>query len=376
MEKSMRELFLMLSALILVTSCGSGSDDAAPVSNTENVEIREDLAVVEAACDVFSEDHNADAVSFQESFPSLYSECQNLTEEQTMNEQKSSALMESYKMAYEIFSSFDKDAHKSCLNRMKRVVKTSYHMARRALRPTNDQREKQQILAKSALDNHMRGLIAMGCLTDFENFTYLFKDEEKTFEFGKNHLRNGSFEIIKAANSNQFIELARQWTLLSNKKVPGWKVKAVVEQENKNCALLEVQGNGVTATSPEGAHLVELDGHCQNENGSRTSGDARVELSQSFHVKAPGSYRLTMKAQKRGGSHGELEMAVFQRNRDKEYQTAVLSNRAEWNDVCLDVEIVDVERTVKVAIRDGDVDGRSTYGLLLDDVVFEEGSCL
>ena len=83
-----------------------------------------------------------------------------------------------------------------------------------------------------------------------------------------------------------------------------------------------------------------------------------------------------MKAQKRGGSHGDLEVALYQRGRDKEFISHPIANQAQWNDVCVDVEIVETEKTLKVAIQDGDVDGRATYGLLLDDVKFEEGSCL
>lgn len=374
----MRTLFLTLTVLALISSCGSKSDGGAPAPSpnaNDNVELREDKALeaIEVACDVFSAEHNADAVSFQEAFPGLYQDCQDQVD---MNAEKSDAVMESYQMAFEILSSFDKDAHKSCVPLMKRTIKTIYSMARRAKRPTNDKREKQQTLAKSALQNHMRGLVARGCLVDFDSFTYTYNDEEKTFEFESNHISNGSFEIIKAADSNQFIELGRQWTLVENKKVPAWKVKPVVEREDLTCGLLEVQGNNVVTTVPDGLHLVELDSHCLNPQGKQVGGDARVVISQQFFVKTAGSYKLTMKAQKRSGSHGELEVAVYQRGRDKEFENVSLSNQAQWNDVCVDVEIVETEKTVKVAIQDGDEDGRPTYGLLLDDVKFEEGSCL
>jgi hypothetical protein len=371
----MRELLLSITILAMITSCGSKSEDGAPVGNTENIELREDktLSAVEVACHVFSEDHNENASSFQDAFPSLHQDCQNEVE---INETTSEAVMESYKMAFEIFTSFDGEAHKSCVPLMKRVMKRFYQIKRRSLRPTNDKREKQQVLSKSDLQNLMRGLIARSCLVDFDSFSYLYNDEEKTFEFDSNHIRNGSFEIIKDLNSNQFIELGRQWALFPNKKVPAWKVKPVVVREDVTCGLLEVQGDGVTTTSPEGQHYVELDSHCLNSNGNQVGGDARVVISQQFFVKRPGSYRLTMKAQKRNGSHGDLQVATYQRGRDKEFLSQALSNQAEWNDVCVDVEIVETEKTLKVAIQDGDSTGRTTYGLLLDDVKFEEGSCL
>jgi hypothetical protein len=369
----MKAFLLILTTLFLMSSCGRNSEDAIPVNENLSIIPDDQLRVVEVACDVFSEDHNKDALYFQDALPSSYQNCQGQAD---IHEDVKQAVLESYQMAYEIFSSFDKEANKSCVSGMRQVIKTSYQIMRRALRPVNEMREKQQILAKSALDNHLRGLIAKGCILDFESFTYTINEEKKTFSFTNNHLRNGSFEIIKSANNNQWIELGRQWTLLESKKVPGWKIKAVNAQEGKRCDLLEIQGAGVTTTVPDGRHIVELDGHCQNESGSNTSGDARVEISQHFFVKAPGAYRIMMKAQKRGGTEGELQIAVFQKRRNKSFTVFPLSDQAQWNNVCMDIEIDEVDKAVQLAIRDGDDVGRSTYGLLLDEVIFEEGNCL
>jgi hypothetical protein len=83
-----------------------------------------------------------------------------------------------------------------------------------------------------------------------------------------------------------------------------------------------------------------------------------------------------MKAQKRGGTEGELQIAVSQRKRDKTFLAQYLTNQAQWNTICMDIEVDEVDKAVQLAIQDGDSTARATYGILLDEIVFEERNCL
>lgn len=369
----MRVLSLIF-ILALINSCGSDDVALTEIAPTESVELREDeqvaLLPVEEACHLFSAEHNSYADDFSEAFSGLKEKCLNET---PLKEKIESAVMESFAMASELFGNFDRDAHKRCVPQAKKILKAVYHAHLRNLRPTNQKREIQKILAKTKIDNHFRSLIRYNCLPNFDSFTYTYNEEEKDFSFNSNHLMNGSFEYFKI--DRNFVELAKEWTLVEKNKIPGWKVTAVNPVEDKNCNLLEFQGNNVVTTVPHGSHLVELDSHCKNLQTNNVSGDSRVEILQSVPVKEPGSYRLTMKAQKRGGNHGELQISVYQRGRDKEFDTISLPNQSIWSDVCVDVDIVETDRNLKIAIRDGEEGGTQTYGLLLDDVSFEMGSC-
>jgi|GEM_PF-2617105 len=361
--------------LIILVSCGSKREDGVPVSSVEDIGFNEDLgslAPVENVCDVFSAEHNFYFEEFQGSFPGNYSSCLENTE---LSTNKESAVMESYAFAFEIFGAFDREAHKKCVPLAKRLIKNIYSTHLRNLKPEISKRMVQKVLSKARLDNQLRSLIRFNCLPDFNNFTYVYEGEEKQFEFLSNHLLNGSFEYFKEEDSRQFTELGREWTLVNAKKIPGWMVKAVNPVEGKNCDYLEFQGSNVVTATPDGRHVVELDSHCTNDQDRNVSGDARVELIQQVAVKEPGSYRLTLKAQKRGGSHGELEISIFQRKRDKEFERIELPNQAVWSDVCVDVEIQEIEKNLKISLRDGEESGRHTLGLLIDDVSFELGSC-
>lgn len=372
-EVAMRVLSIFFVVLFFV-SCGSKDPALEAFAPTENIEVREDeqalLEPVEKACDLFSENHNEYASEFGEAFKNLNEKCQTDT---PLNEKTESAVMESYAMASELFGNFNRDAHSKCVPQAKKILKAVYSAHLRNLKPSNANREAQKVLAKTQIDNLFRSLIRYSCLPDFESFSYTYKDEVKVFSFLGNHLVNGSFEYFKV--DKNFTQLGRAWTLVDKKKIPGWTVSAVNPVEGKNCSLLEFQGVGVVTSVPHGFHLVELDGHCKNDQGQNVSGDARVEIRQQIPVKSAGSYRLTLKAQKRGGSHGDLQISVFQRGRDKEFESYSLPDQSVWSDVCVDVEITDPLKNVKVAIRDGEESGRQTYGLLIDEVSFEEGTC-
>jgi hypothetical protein len=360
--------------LILINSCGSKDAALSEIAPTDSAELREDeqtaLLPIEEACHLFSSEHNKYANDFSEAFIGLKEKCLSAT---PLNQKTESAVMESFAVASELFGGFDRDAHKTCVPQAKRIIKSVYQSHLRNLRPTSQKREIQKVLAKTNIDNHFRRLIRFNCLPNFDSFTYIYNEEEKVFNFNSNHLMNGSFEYFKI--DKDFVELAREWTLVEKNKIPGWKVTAVNPVENKNCNLLEFQGEGVVTSVPDGNHLVELDSHCKNLQTNNVSGDSRVEILQQVPVKEAGSYRLTMKAQKRGGNHGELQVSVYQRGRDKQFETISLPNQSLWSDVCVDVEVVETDRNLKIAIRDGEEGGAQTYGLLLDDVSFERGSC-
>jgi hypothetical protein len=374
----MRVLSFIL-ILVFITSCGSKDAALLEITPTENIEVKDPeegaeevvaLLPVEKACDLFSSEHNEFSEDFKNAFQNLDNKCQSET---PLKEKHERAVMESFAMASEFFGNFDRDAHKKCVPQAKKLLKTVYSQFLRNQAPETDKRAIQKSIAKVRMDNLFRSLIRNNCINNFDSFSYTYKGEEKEFSFNENHLLNGSFELFKI--EKDFVTLNRQWTLVAKNKIPGWSVKAVNPQEGKNCSLLEFQGDGVVTTVPNGSHIVELDSHCKNLQTNNVSGDARVEINQSVPVKEVGSYRLTMKAQKRGGSHGDLQVTVFQRGRDKEFESISLPNQSVWSDVCVDVEIVENERNVRIAIRDGDSEGRQTYGLLLDNVSFEKGSC-
>lgn len=277
----------------------------------------------------------------------------------------------------EIMKGLDMDVHEKCRPFAKRAYRKMLTLIKRQNRYDNtgdDIHLVRNQITKQRLDRIVRKMIKYYCLPVAESYEFNRDGETLIYNLGDNHLVNGSFEVIKLEGRKTRLEDG--WTILNSHNVPGWKIENVYDnEETLTCNYLEIQTSGVVTQSADGRQHAELDSHCTNENGQKRRGDATIQISQSFCVTQPGTYSLRMKAQRRGGRYGELEVAMFQRKRDKSFQGIDLNNQASWNNVCVEYEVSDINKNVKIALRDSDNEDRETFGIILDDVQFVRGGC-
>jgi hypothetical protein len=368
----MKKTLLLLLPLLFFVSCGD--DDETVITGPVEVpsEIAPELIEVTEACHLFSAEHNSESDLLRESFSKVAEDCDN---EVALHENKEAALMKGHAFFQEFVQSYNEEAHKSCRNLAKRVIKKSYNQFLRERLEQTPQRVAYAEMDKVTFDNTMRVAIARGCISDFESIDYSFNDNDFSYSIGDEHLVNGSFEYFRIQGESGYQTLGNDWALVESKFMPFWRAFSVVEEEGKKCDFFEVQGVGVSTVAADGNHVVELDSHCQNESGQYIAGDARIEIRQSVSIKETGDYKLTFKAQKRGGVHGDLEVAIFQRSRDKEFEAIALDNSQQWQEVCVDFNAEDELKSVAIAVRDAEEAGANSMGALVDNFSFSAGTC-
>ena len=348
-------------------------------NNSSEEIIAIDPEVVSNACEIFEKESNNVGSHLQGMFSSLSDKCENIDEESEI------ALVGAANFANSIFNEFiDNENPALCLKLGKRAIRKVLTLHRRSQKISNDHEKKdlfvlRNSLTKERLDRILRKLNHHGCIDGvLSSINYDFEDVAYTLNIDENYLVNGSFEIFKNINNAQkgTSSLQDGWTIVNSTNIPGWRVQEVSDSgDSKNCSYLEVQTSGVVTAAAHGAQLVELDSHCTNNSGLRISGNSNIEIFQKFPVDSIGTYSLRMKAQKRNGEYGKLETSVYQARREKEYVEHSLSDLAEWQDVCHEVEVNDSSKYIKITIRDNAED-RATYGVLLDKVEFIKGGCL
>lgn len=373
----MKKIVFPIFIIFLLISCGK--EDAGvptainPIGQSPDPTEVDNIEPVVGACDLFSGDHNEEVEKFKLAFSKEQKTC---AEGKKLKIEREKALLKTYELAKELFTDFQGDAHKSCMNLAKNFLKRNYQIEYRKNLPENDNRVVQNILAKSSLDNILRRAISRGCLRNFDSLSYGHNGEDHSLVFDSNFLMNPSFEYFRVEGEKGFKVLGKEWALASSKYIPGWKVKAVKENPGLNCDLLEIQGVGVVTNEVFGKHMVELKSHCLNKEGKRIpGGDARVEISQVVPVKEMGVYHLDFKAQKRLGVHGVLEVALYQRKKDKTFEVVDLGDKPTWQSQCLEFEVLDEAKPVHISLQDNQKNGHKTMGVLLDDLSFSKGPC-
>ncbi|MCJ8278089.1 MAG: hypothetical protein HRT44_06265, partial [Bdellovibrionales bacterium] len=173
-------------------------------------------------------------------------------------------------------------------------------------------------ITKQRMDRIVRRMIKFDCIPNASTYEIYDENTYLSYTLDDNHLVNGDFEIFKADRRKTRLEDG--WTIINSHNVPGWKIENVYDnEETLTCDYLEIQTSGVVTQSFSGNQHIELDSHCTNDNGQKKRGDATIQISQSFNVTHPGVYSLRMKAQRRSGRFGELEVAIYQSKRDKDF---------------------------------------------------------
>lgn len=358
------------SAMINTNSSAAG-DDVVEVGDVEEEAVAT-FTGVEDACDLFDENAHLHASLFKDVFPKASTKCSSLSLRQK------NSFMTSHEFINDLLDGYNNEAHKNCPKYAKRVLRKMRLLVMRSLRvQENDDRDirlEKNKLTEKRLKRIVRRMVKDDCLDSFrfpQEVSY--NDVTFTFSDDQNFILNSSFAIFKQDRGLTRIEDG--WTIINSSQIPGWRVRAT--QDNApgvDCSFLEVQASGVTASSTAG-HVVELDGHCENDQGRRVGGNATVEITQRFLVPQAGAYRLIVAAQKRGGTYGDLETAIFHKKKHKVYTQHALNSDRQWQEVCVDFETEKENKFVTVAVKDGNTTDRKTYGLLVDEVRFEEGSC-
>ncbi len=388
---------LILGVFIFSLGCGhSNNSESEDVNNNNTPAIDEDLAewgdnpseeeetavdptIVSKACTVFNIEENNLGEQLKSMYKNWYRNCENL------DENKEEALFIASSFGGNLYREFIENQNADlCVKLARRAIRklmTSYRRAQKigADHPKKDLLTLRNTLTKERLNRIIKRLVHKGCVDPvLDRIEYTHGDIDKVLQIDSNHIVNGSFELFKNIYDDQkgTSYLEDGWTIVDSNNVPGWRIKEVNdESDSKKCSFLEVQTAGVVTNAPDGNQLVELDSHCTTSTGRRVSGDANIEIFQRFPVVENGVYRLKLKAQKRSGRYGNLEIALYQKKRDKEYTAHALVDRAEWVDVCQEIDVVDNKKNITVAIRDAGGDDRQTYGVLVDDIQFEKGRC-
>jgi hypothetical protein len=383
--------FLLL--LTLLASCGGNSSD----SNSSNAAVIGDDSLLEVgpipleeeqnenftvndACDVFNDTRHSLGEYYQQMFVKNYQKCDRLSE------RRANALMASSSFANALFSELNENADSStCVSLGKRAIRKVVHLNIRDAKIFADHKKSELFSMRNSVTNArlskiVRSLYHKGCVdSPLDGVSYVFNGENIVFTPTQDHIINGSFELFKNINDEQkgTSYLEDGWTIVESSNVPGWRIREVYESgESKVCANLEIQKSGVVTQAADGNQLVELDSHCKDAtSGRNVSGDANVDIYQRFAVSSTGVYSLRMKAQKRAGSYGNLAVSIHQSASQASYEDHVLSDTAEWSEVCQEIDISNTSKRVTISIRDNGNDGRQTYGVLLDQVEFVAGSC-
>jgi len=351
------------------------TDDLTEVGNMDD-DVSDDSSLegVENVCDVFSSEHSGQSSLFSEVFSNLEKNCSRLSEK------KKSTLMLTQSFISQVFKTYDESQSKICHKLAKRSLRKMHLLMRRKQKIESSSPKIMTLkseLTKERLDSILRKMMKHRCLIEsFENVDYSDGDLSETYVFNNNYTINGSFEVFKDKDAKRKLtSLEDGWTIVDSSNIPGWKVRAILESgSDVKCDYLEIQSSGVVTNAFDGDHLVELDGNC-TRNGQLISGSANVEITQKVTVARAGQYRFSLRAQKRAGKYGDLEISAFQKKKDQSFYKYELDNSKEWTNVCLDVAIDDPLKNVSLVIKDSKTDDLSTYGLLIDDVKFEQGSC-
>ena len=261
-------------------------------------------------------------------------------------------------------------------------------LARRALRKIHTalKREKRYnnngddiLLERNKLtlgrvDRIIRKMVKYGCVPGYDQYAFHLPHKTIIYTLGDNFILNESFELIRFNGVQTRLEDG--WTIVNSHNLPGWKIENSFDTEQDlECTYLEVQKSGLVAPAPDGHQIAELDSHCTDIHANKRKGDATIAISQSFPIIETGTYALRMKAQKRNGRYGELDLSLYQRKRDHQFHRIDLTDTAEWNDVCMEYDVTDTAKNIKIIIRDGENQDRKTLGILLDDISFMKGSC-
>ncbi len=386
---------MLLTTLFLISCNNQQEDGTIPISdNAETTTIDNELTefgdgeiedsqepeseFITEVCDIFQDNTNGVGELLEGIFRGKANKCDRL------NEKVSHALFMAHSFATDLTTKLDGIEHTVCHGLTKRAVRKAYQIIRRE---QNVQRkpeiatilELRNQLEKERLSRILRKMHKNECSKNLiVSIVAVHQDATKLFEPDENFILNGSFELFK--NPSDDIKgtstLEDSWTIVESSNIPGWRVSDVSnENENKKCNYLEIQKAGTVTSAPHGNQLIELDGHCTNSQGHKVSGEAHVEISQRFPVNEKGTYRLRLLAQKRGGKYGDLEVSVFQRKKDKEFTHYEIPSVSQWYEVCHEINIEDIKRNITVTIKDNNSDGKNTYGLLVDRVIFEQGAC-
>jgi hypothetical protein len=392
-ETYMEKKLLLTLTIMFLTSCGE-------VSSLDILNTKDDPALIDEAtyeygtnqsdeitekedgvntCALF-ENPIYEGVRFSEMFPRKYARCEDL------NDDIEIALMAAYDFSDSLLYNINSfDRVNLCKKILKRSVRKILNYHRREQRIINEDVNsrllaKRNSLTRSRIDRNIRKLIHYNCLSSFgQDLTYSYNGETEIYSLDTNYIINSKFELVKhnLDDIKGTSTIEDGWVILDSTNVPGWRVKEVNPSgEEKNCSFLEIQSDGHIVNTEAGGSIVELDSQCKNSSGNNIRGDANVEIFQRFPVQDAGIYSASVKAQKRSGKYGNLEISLFQKRSKKEFLLHELPNIAEWNTVCQEILITNPQKYVTVSIRDIGNDGRETFGILLDEVKFKKGPCV
>ena len=250
-----------------------------------------------------------------------------------------------------------------CETLISQALRKQYRILRRAKKAEGrDLMKRRNDITEARLHRVLRRIDALSC------------GSLKADLASRNHIVNGSFELVNESSGDRDGLIDGKWTVLPGSNIPAWRVRQVAEDGvGVFCDQLEVHQSGTVVSSANGLQYIELDGHCVDEAGQLASGDARVEIMQSFRVSLPGTYYLKFYAAKRSGQFGGLKASVkISGEASTSEHTFDLDKSGQLKGHCLSVQIpqVSVGKRVTIKLWDNILD-RLTYGALVDDIRFD-----